>query len=32
MANNGKVVLVAGLDGTYQRKGFGNIINLLPLA
>lgn len=25
-------MLVAALDGTFQRKGFGNIINLLPVA
>lgn len=32
MANRGKVVIVAALDGTYQRVGFGNILNLVPLA
>jgi len=32
MANAGKVVVVAALDGTYQRSGFGNILNLVPLA
>lgn len=32
MANLGKVVIVAALDGTYQRKGFGEILNLVPLA
>lgn len=32
MANLGKVVVVAALDGTYQRTGFGNILNLVPLA
>jgi thymidine kinase len=32
MANNGKVVLIAALDGTYQRKPFQNIMNLVPLA
>ena len=32
MANNGKTVIVAALDGTYQRKGFANILELVPLA
>lgn len=32
MANKGKIVLVAALDGTFQRKPFSNIINLVPLA
>jgi thymidine kinase len=32
LANAGIIVLVAALDGTFQRKGFGNIINLLPVA
>ncbi|XP_013379988.1 thymidine kinase, cytosolic [Lingula anatina] len=32
MANKGKVVIVAALDGTFQRKGFGDILNLVPLA
>lgn len=32
MANRGKIVLVAALDGTYQRQGFANILNLVPLA
>uniref|UniRef100_A0A1B6CY01 Thymidine kinase n=1 Tax=Clastoptera arizonana TaxID=38151 RepID=A0A1B6CY01_9HEMI len=32
MANKGKIVIVAALDGTYQRIGFGNILNLVPLA
>jgi len=31
-ADNGKIVLVAALDGTYQRKGFGGILDLIPLA
>lgn len=31
-ANKGKLVIVAGLDGTYQRKPFETIINLLPLS
>jgi len=32
LADCGKVVVVAALDGTYQRQGFGNILNLVPLA
>ncbi|XP_054989296.1 thymidine kinase, cytosolic isoform X2 [Sorex araneus] len=32
MANAGKTVIVAALDGTFQRKAFGNILNLVPLA
>ena len=32
MANRGRIVIVAALDGTYQRVGFGNILNLVPLA
>ncbi|CAK6438572.1 unnamed protein product [Pipistrellus nathusii] len=32
MANNGKTVIVAALDGTFQRKAFGTILHLLPLA
>ncbi|XP_077980452.1 thymidine kinase, cytosolic-like [Glandiceps talaboti] len=32
MADKGKKVIVAALDGTFQRKGFGNILNLVPLA
>ncbi|XP_062869123.1 thymidine kinase, cytosolic [Trichomycterus rosablanca] len=32
MANMGKTVIVAALDGTFQRKPFGNILNLVPLA
>lgn len=31
-ANSGKIVVVAALDGTYQRKAFGEIMNLVPLA
>jgi len=31
-AESGKIVLVAALDGTYQRKGFGNILELIPKA
>ncbi|XP_071797765.1 thymidine kinase, cytosolic-like [Asterias amurensis] len=32
MADRGKIVIVAALDGTFQRKGFGSILNLVPLA
>lgn len=31
-ANNGKIVIVAALDGTYQRKPFGKVLELVPLA
>ena len=31
-ANEGKIVIVAALDGTFQRKPFGNILELIPLA
>lgn len=32
LANMGKTVIIAALDGTFQRKPFGNILNLVPLA
>lgn len=32
MANLKKIVVVAALDGDYQRKGFGSILELVPLA
>merc|ERR1712141_835470 len=32
MSNIGKTVIVAALDGTYQRKEFSNILELVPLA
>lgn len=32
MANLGKIIIVAALDGTFQRKAFGNILSLVPLA
>ncbi|KAJ8263878.1 hypothetical protein GJAV_G00142440 [Gymnothorax javanicus] len=32
MANRGKIIIVAALDGTFQRKPFGNILCLVPLA
>ena len=31
MANKGKIVLVAALDGTFQRKPFYYILSLVPL-
>lgn len=31
-ANQGRTVIVAALDGTFQRKGFGSILDLVPLA
>lgn len=32
MANAGKLVIVAALDGTFERKPFGRILDLIPLA
>ncbi|XP_076459081.1 thymidine kinase, cytosolic-like [Babylonia areolata] len=32
LANQGKVVIVAALDGTYQKKAFGDILNLVPVS
>jgi len=32
MANMGKIVIIAALDGTFQRKPFNNILELIPLA
>jgi len=32
MAGQGKIVIVAALDGTFQRKAFGPVLNLVPLA
>jgi len=32
MANLGKIVLISALDGTYQRKPFENIMQIIPLA
>jgi thymidine kinase len=31
-ANEGKIVIIACLDGTFQRKPFGKILELIPLA
>ena len=32
MAKRGKIVIIAALDGTFQRKAFGEVIQLIPLA
>lgn len=32
MANDGKIIIVAALDATYQRQSFGDILKLVPLA
>ncbi len=32
MANKGKTVVIAALDGTFQRKAFTSILQLVPLA
>jgi thymidine kinase len=32
LANQGKTVVVAALDGTFQRKPFGSLLDLVPLA
>jgi thymidine kinase len=32
MANLGKVLVVAALDGTFQRKSFNSVLDLIPLA
>eukprot|EP01147_Barroeca_monosierra_P007453 gene7453-531_t len=32
MAKEGKTVIVAALDGTFQRKPFGTILDLIPLS
>lgn len=30
--NKGKIVIVAALDGTFERKPFGRILELIPIA
>lgn len=32
MANSGKTVIVAALDGTFHRKPFGRVLELVPMA
>lgn len=32
IANNGKIVIIAGLDGTFERKPFGSLLQLVPLS
>ena len=32
LANAGVVVIVAALDGTFQRKPFGNILELVSIS
>uniref|UniRef100_A0A8C4WUT2 Thymidine kinase n=1 Tax=Eptatretus burgeri TaxID=7764 RepID=A0A8C4WUT2_EPTBU len=32
LANAGKTVIVAALDGTFERKAFGSVLSLIPLA
>ncbi len=32
LANEGVVVIIAALDGTFQRKPFGHILSLVPMA
>ncbi|KAL8583300.1 hypothetical protein ACOMHN_043077 [Nucella lapillus] len=32
LANQGKVVIIAALDGTFQKKAFGDILNLVPVS
>jgi len=32
MADKGKIVIVAALDSTFQRKPFGNVLNLVASA
>ncbi|EAR85252.2 thymidine kinase (macronuclear) [Tetrahymena thermophila SB210] len=31
-ANDGKIVIVAALDATFQRKAFNQVLNLIPVA
>ena len=30
LSEHGKIVVIAGLDGTYERKPFNNIVDLVP--
>jgi len=32
LANSGKIVLISALDGDYQRKSFGHVLQLIPIA
>lgn len=32
LADSGKIVVVAALDATFERKPFGNVASLMPLA
>ena len=32
MADQGKIVIVAALDGTFRKEGFGEVLHLVPLA
>jgi len=32
LAEKGKVVIISALDGTFQRKPFGRILELIPMA
>jgi thymidine kinase len=32
LASRGKIVIVAALDGTFERKPFGKVLELVPLA
>ena len=32
MANKGKIIVIAALDGTFERKKFGKVVDLIPLA
>ncbi len=32
MASQGKTIIIAALDGDFRRKGFGNFLELIPMA
>lgn len=32
LADQGKILIVAALDGTFQKEGFGDVLNLVPLS